>query len=234
MQPASTAMSAHRRAHENNRVEDTKGADAPTRRQDTAQKETTQKETAQIVAGVDEVGRGPLAGPVVAAAVVLPMGFDAHALADSKTLSPARRMTLAAQILAVCPVGIASLSAPEIDARNIHAASLEAMRRAIHALPVLPDLALVDGKFVPPGLPCAGRAVIGGDAKVKAIAAASIVAKVWRDAMMLEADKQYPGYGFARHAGYPTALHRAALMRLGLCALHRHSFGPCRALAEGT
>lgn len=180
------------------------------------------------LAGVDEVGRGPLAGPVVAAAVILPRGFDPHGIADSKTLSATRRASLAERITRHALIGIAFVPAPVIDIRNIHQATLLAMRRAVMALPILPDAVLCDGRFVPPGLPCPGEAIIKGDRKVLAIAAASIVAKVARDAMMEAAEKHFPGYGFARNAGYPAPVHRAALWTIGLCPLHRLSYAPCR------
>lgn len=183
------------------------------------------------IAGVDEVGRGPLAGPVVAAAVILPEGFDATGITDSKKLSAGRREALAARLLREAQVGLAYVPAPEIDRLNIHGATLLAMTRAIAALPMPPDAVLVDGKFVPDSLDCPGLAVIGGDARVAAIGAASIVAKVARDRLMAAADRHYPGYGFAGHAGYPTKAHRAALAERGLCPLHRLSYGPCRDLA---
>ncbi len=181
-------------------------------------------------AGVDEVGRGPLAGPVVAAAVILPETFDVAEITDSKKLSASRREILAARLLREAAVGIAYLPAPEIDRLNIHRATLAAMTRAIAALPETPDAVLIDGKFVPPELPCPGVAVIGGDARVAAIGAASIVAKVARDRLMTAADRHFPGYGFAGHAGYPTPSHKTALARNGLCPLHRLSYAPCRAL----
>ncbi len=185
---------------------------------------------ARFLAGVDEVGRGPLAGPVVAAAVILPAGFSCDDLADSKALRPARRRELAERIRNHCAVAIASLPAPEIDRLNIRAASLEAMRRAVLALPVEPDFALIDGRDVPPGLPCPAEAFIKGDANVAAIAAASIIAKVARDAMMMKAAEEFPGYGFDNHMGYGAPAHLAALAGKGLTPLHRRSFAPCRAL----
>lgn len=184
------------------------------------------------VAGVDEVGRGPLAGPVVAAAVILPQGFDPAGITDSKALSPKRRAAAALRILKAAQVGLAYVPAPRIDALNIHHATLLAMARAIAALPCTPDAVLVDGKFVPPDLGIPGLAVVGGDARVLAIAAASIVAKEARDALMRAADARYPGYGFATSAGYPSPGHRAALPLLGLTPLHRLSYAPCRALVE--
>jgi ribonuclease HII len=180
------------------------------------------------IAGVDEVGRGPLAGPVVAAAVILPAGFDASEIRDSKTLNASRRARLAEHVIRHAEVGLAYVPAPAIDRLNIHNATLLAMRQAILALPTIPDNVLCDGRFVPPGLPSSGKVIIRGDSLVAAIAAASIVAKVARDRMMEAAEKRFPGYGFAAHAGYPTRHHLAALERLGPCPLHRMSFGPCR------
>jgi ribonuclease HII len=185
------------------------------------------------IAGVDEVGRGPLAGPVVAAAVILPPGFDAQGITDSKKLAPKRRAVLAARILAEAEVGLAYVPAPLIDALNIHHATLLAMRRAIAALPRTPDGVLVDGKFVPPHLLMPGLAVVKGDSRVLAIAAASIVAKEARDALMQEAEKRFPGYGLGPSAGYPTPRHKAALKTLGLTPLHRLSYAPCRAVSGG-
>ena len=180
------------------------------------------------VAGVDEAGRGPLAGPVFAAAVVLPDGHGL-AVADSKRLSAARRERLALGIKETA-VGwaVAHVEAAEIDALGIHAASLLAMSRALSALPLRPDLALVDGRFVPEcDINC--RAVVGGDASEPPISAASILAKVARDAVLVELDRLYPQYGFARHKGYPTAAHRTALERHGPCPEHRRSYAPVRA-----
>lgn len=185
------------------------------------------------LAGVDEVGRGPLAGPVVAAAVILPPGFSPEGLNDSKKLSACKREALAALILKNAHVGLAYVPAPEIDRLNIRQASLLAMRRAVFALPIFPDAVLIDGRDVPPGLDLTqkrfpAKAIIKGDAKVAAIAAASVVAKVARDFMMVQAAKHFPGYGFEKHAGYPTEAHRESLKILGLSPLHRRSFGPCK------
>jgi ribonuclease HII len=180
------------------------------------------------IAGVDEVGRGPLAGPVVAAAVILHPDRPIDGLADSKTLSAARRERLAREIQASAQAWALGRAEPdEIDALNILQASLLAMARAVAALPQPPDEILVDGSHLPP-VACAARAIVGGDASVPAISAASILAKVARDAEMLALDAQYPQYGFARHKGYPTAEHLAALRVHGACALHRRSFAPVR------
>lgn len=188
---------------------------------------------ASRLAGIDEVGRGPLAGPVVAACVVLPADFPVHRLDDSKKLSPARRQGLAELIRAQAAVGLASLPAGRIDSLNILQASLHAMRHALLALPVQPDFVLVDGNRLPPDLPCPAEAVVKGDARVACIAAASIIAKVARDAMMEQAARLYPGYGFERHMGYGVPDHLAALRAKGLTPLHRRSFAPCRLVAEG-
>lgn len=183
-----------------------------------------------IVAGVDEAGRGPWAGPVVTAAVVLDPDATPDGLNDSKKLSEIQRAALFDAILATSHVAIASASAPTIDAINIRAATLAAMTRAVKALPISPSHALIDGRDVPPGLPCPGAALIKGDGRIAAISAASIVAKVMRDRMMIRMDKLYPGYGFAKHKGYGTAVHQEALQTLGPCPLHRLSFKPIAAL----
>ncbi len=181
----------------------------------------------RVVAGLDEVGRGPLAGPVVAAAVVLDPARIPDGLADSKALSPARRERLAAEIFATAQVGIGTASAATIDALNIRGATLAALCRAFHALPCRPDLALVDGRDLP-DLPCAGEAIVKGDATVASIAAAAIVAKVVRDSMMARLGAHLPAFGFERHAGYPTAEHLQALRQGGPSAFHRLTFAPCR------
>ncbi len=184
--------------------------------------------TVESEAGVDEAGRGPLAGPVVAAAVILAPGIDIEGLADSKTLSRARRERLAAEIRRdALAWGVACASAAEIDRLNVLQASLLAMRRALARLGVMPALALIDGRHCP-RLALPVRAVVDGDARVPSIGAASILAKVYRDHLMLRLDRRYPQYGFARHKGYATASHLRALRRFGACPLHRRSFAPVR------
>jgi ribonuclease HII len=183
-----------------------------------------------LVCGVDEAGRGPLAGPVYAAAVILDRRRLIRGLDDSKRLSDAVRLALAEQIrMRSLAWAIASASAAEIDALNILQASLLAMRRAIEALKVTPDRVLVDGSHCP-AIAMPVRAVVGGDAKVNAISAASILAKTARDAEMLRWHECYPQYGFDRHKGYPTPEHLAALRRHGPCELYRRSFAPVQAL----
>ena len=179
------------------------------------------------VVGVDEVGRGPLAGPVVVAAVILER--EIPGLADSKALSAAARVALAALVRRHGRVALAAASVAEIERLNILGATLLAMRRAVHRLGVRPGLVLVDGNRGP-DLDCPMRCVVGGDATVPAISAASIVAKVTRDALMARLAGRHPGYGWERNAGYPTREHLAALARLGLNRHHRRGFGPCAAL----
>jgi ribonuclease HII len=178
------------------------------------------------VVGVDEVGRGPLAGPVTAAAVRLDPARIPAGLADSKKLTDTRRRVLCAQILACAEVGIGHATVEEIDSLNILRASHLAMCRAIAALPTPPDFALIDGNLLPRDLPCAGKAVIRGDARALSIAAASIVAKVTRDCVMEDLAQQFPGYGWDRNAGYPTKEHQLALQNLGVTPHHRRSFRP--------
>ena len=182
-----------------------------------------------LVAGVDEAGRGPLAGPVVAAAVILDELAPVDGLADSKVLSPRRRELLFEQIRAhaLC-FSIASASVEEIDRLNILQATLLAMRRAVQGLRLLPHRVVVDGNRVPL-LPMTVAAVNKGDSKVAAISAASILAKVQRDRWCADLHDQFPHYGFATHKGYSTAEHLAALQRHGPCAAHRRSFAPVRA-----
>ena len=177
-----------------------------------------------MIAGVDEAGRGPLAGPVVAAAVILCEGGIAG-LDDSKKLSPKHRAALEAQILARCAVGIGEASVEEIDAINILQATFLAMTRAVEALSVEPVSVLVDGNRLPRWRYTA-QAVIGGDAIHPCISAASIIAKEHRDRIMIAADAQYPGYGWTSNKGYGSAAHLDALQRLGPTPLHRRSFAP--------
>jgi len=185
-----------------------------------------------LVAGVDEAGRGPLAGPVVAACVVLDPKRPIAGLADSKQLSPQRRTLLAAQIRDRARAwSVASASPSEIDEHNILRATLLAMARAVEGLGLLPDEVLVDGLHCP-AVSCRARAVVKGDATVPSISAASILAKTDRDAMMDALHERFPGYGFDRHRGYPTPEHVEALRRLGPTEVHRRSFAPVRAAFE--
>ena len=180
-----------------------------------------------LICGVDEAGRGPLAGSVVAAAVILDPAKPIAGLADSKKLSAVRREQLALQIRSnALAWAIGEASAAEIDEINILQATFLAMRRAIGALSLMPTLALIDGNRIPPGLICRAEAIIKGDAKEPAISAASILAKTHRDAQLVELDKQYPQYGFARHMGYPTPAHLEALRQYGPSPAHRQSFAP--------
>ena len=182
-----------------------------------------------LIAGVDEAGRGPLAGPVIAAAVILDPACPIAGLADSKQLSAVRREQLAAEIRTKALAwALGRAEVAEIDRINILQASLLAMQRAVAALSIVPDQALVDGNRCP-RLACPCRAIIRGDATVPAISAASILAKVARDAEMGELHEHYPQYGFSQHKGYPTAAHRDALRRFGPCPEHRRSFAPVAA-----
>lgn len=184
----------------------------------------------ECMAGVDEAGRGPLAGPVVVAAVILDPARPIDGLADSKQLSATRREQLYALIVE-CALAhaIVRVEAAEIDRVNILNATLAGMTRALQALPIAPALALIDGNRLPDALPCAARAIIGGDASEPAISAASILAKVARDRILCGYESRWPGYGFAQHKGYPTPGHLEALARLGPCPEHRRSFAPVRA-----
>ena len=187
--------------------------------------------TEALVAGVDEAGRGPLAGPVVVAAVILDPSRPLEGLADSKQLAEAQRDALAPQIRAAALAwSVVMVEVDEIERLNILGATLAGMTRALQALSIAPTLALIDGNRLPKELPCPARAIIGGDASEAAISAASILAKTARDALMGELDARHPGYGFARHKGYPTPEHLAALERLGPCAIHRRGFAPVRRL----
>lgn len=179
------------------------------------------------VAGVDEAGRGPLAGPVVAAAVVLDRDCIPAGLDDSKVLTPARRAELAAALLGCARVGVGIASVEEIDELNILWATMLAMTRAVEALGLAPAMVLVDGNRCPKWH-WPSEAVVGGDARCLSIAAASIVAKVHRDAMMRDYDAAWPGYGWASNKGYAAPDHRAALKRLGPTPIHRKSFAPVR------
>ncbi|SHH44904.1 ribonuclease HII [Cognatishimia maritima] len=181
---------------------------------------------ATSVVGVDEVGRGPLAGPVMAAAVVLNPEHIPEGLNDSKKLGVKRRELLYVQILETADVGFGEASVEEIDEINILQASLLAMQRAVHNLTTLPDYALVDGKFIPKALNIPAEGVVKGDAKSVSIAAASIVAKIRRDQRMESLAQQFPGYGWERNAGYPTPEHKEAIHRLGITPHHRRSFKP--------
>jgi ribonuclease HII len=186
------------------------------------------------VAGVDEAGRGPLAGPVVVAAVILDPRRAIAGLADSKVLSARRRESLASTIReSALAWSICVVEAEEIDRLNILAATLAGMSRALTALTLRPVLALIDGNRLPTDLPCPGRAIVGGDACEPAISAASILAKTERDRLMIALDTRFPGYGFDRHKGYPTAAHVLALQSLGPCPEHRRSFAPVRDALSG-
>jgi ribonuclease HII len=194
---------------------------------------TFQKPTAQLLCGVDEAGRGPLAGSVFAAAVVLNPGRRINGLADSKLLSEAVRRKLSQRIRdRAIAWAIASASVEEIDRINILQASLLAMRRAIEALDMEPEEVCIDGLHIPRGLSFKCRAIVKGDQLVAAISAASILAKVARDAEMTLMDERYPGYGFANHKGYPTPEHLAALQVFGPCEIHRRTFEPVQVLLQ--
>lgn len=184
----------------------------------------------ELVCGVDEAGRGPLAGPVYAAAVMLAPDAPIGGLADSKKLSPTRREELAIEIKARAAAwSVAYASVEEIDALNILQATLLAMRRAVEGLPRAPQQVLIDGLHCP-RLRVPARAIVRGDSSVPAISAASILAKTERDRIMLELHERYPCYGFDRHKGYPTASHIAALQAHGVSSVHRRSFAPVRHL----
>lgn len=188
----------------------------------------------KLVAGVDEAGRGPLAGPVVAAAVILPGGCAIDGLRDSKKLSAAGRERLAMVIRerAVC-WSIQCARVEEIDALNVLNATMLAMQRAVNGLLLRPSLAKVDGDRAP-GLRCRVETIIGGDDREVSISAASVLAKVYRDALMVRMDELYPGYGFAQHKGYGTRLHLEALQAKGATVAHRRSFLPVRKALEQT
>jgi len=186
----------------------------------------------ELIAGIDEVGRGPLAGPVIAAAVILDPARIPQGLADSKKLSEKRREQLAVEIRdSALSWALGRCEVAEIDDINILQASLLAMKRAVESLDVQPVHALVDGSKLP-DLACSAEAIVQGDSKVAAISAASILAKVARDAEMLELHARYPQFGFDQHKGYPTATHRAALIEHGPCPEHRRSYRPVREALE--
>jgi ribonuclease HII len=182
------------------------------------------------LAGIDEAGRGPWAGPVACAAVILDYDNLPAGLADSKALKPAERERLNDEILESAEVALAFAAPRSIDAKNIRAATLSAMAQAAIGLARSPAACLIDGRDVPPGLPCPGQSAIKGDARILCIAAASIVAKTARDRLMAKMGAHWPAYGFAGHKGYGTAAHAAALSDKGPCRLHRVSFRPIRAL----
>ena len=185
------------------------------------------------IAGVDEAGRGPLAGPVVVAAVILDPSRPIEGLADSKQLSSRKRETLYALIVErTLAHAIACIEAGEIDRINILQATLQGMARALETLPIQPTLALIDGNRLPRSLPCPARAIVRGDATEPAISAASILAKVTRDRILCDYETRWPGYGFAQHKGYPSPAHLEALRRLGPCPEHRRSFAPVRAVCH--
>ncbi|MEO1679101.1 MAG: ribonuclease HII [Pseudomonadota bacterium] len=183
---------------------------------------------ARRIAGVDEVGRGPLAGPVTVAAVILDRASVPEGIDDSKALTPRRRAALAAALHASAEVAIVHISVADIDRLNILQATMEGMRRALGALSAPPCHALIDGSRLPEALPCPATGLVKGDARSVSIAAASIVAKVARDALMVELAQQHPGYGWDHNAGYATEMHRSALRNLGPTPHHRRSFAPVR------
>jgi ribonuclease HII len=178
-----------------------------------------------LIAGIDEAGRGPLAGPVVASAVVVKNAGFTERIDDSKKLSPAKREKALPEIYSFCDVGIGISSVEEIDRHNIFNATLLAMRRAVRKLPRTPDFLLIDGKMNV-DLPQPRQYLTSGESKSLSIACASIVAKVFRDRMMCDADADFPAYGFRKHKGYGTKAHMEAIRRHGLCLFHRKSFGP--------
>ncbi|MBL9118050.1 MAG: ribonuclease HII [Verrucomicrobiaceae bacterium] len=180
-----------------------------------------------IVCGVDEVGRGPLAGPVCAAAVILPLGFEHQMLNDSKKLTEKQREKIYEELTGMHGVvwALSLVDAQEIDRLNILQASREAMRRAVSSLSLIPNMALIDGLPVP-DFPVPQRAIVKGDSISLSIAAASVIAKVTRDRLMLEWAERFPHYGFDVHKGYPTPRHLEALAKHGPCEIHRRSFGP--------
>ena len=191
------------------------------------------EQTQILLAGVDEVGRGPLAGPVVAAAVILPDDYQLSGLNDSKKLSEKKRQQLAVAIKEQAVAwSLARMEWHEVDALNVLQASLVAMQKAVDGLSLQPDKVLVDGNQIPK-MRFPVEAIVGGDSLVPAISAASILAKVVRDEEMIHLDTVYPGYGFARHKGYPTKQHLQALQELGITPIHRRSFAPVKNILKG-
>lgn len=189
----------------------------------------------QFIAGVDEVGRGPLAGPVVAAAVILDPNNPIEGLMDSKKLTEKRREILAEEIKdKALAWAIARVDIDVIDEINILQASLRAMAISVTDLNQQPDFVMIDGNKIPSNLTIPAEAVVKGDDRVPCISAASIIAKVARDQEMVEMDKVYPGYGLAKHKGYPTKVHMEALQQLGITKIHRRSFGPVKKLLAAT
>ena len=188
----------------------------------------------EIIAGVDEVGRGPLAGPVTAAAVILDPNNIPTGLNDSKALSAKKRKVLYDLILQYCRVGVVHVSVEDIDRINILQASLLAMGQAIAQLDPSPSFVLIDGNRIPAGLSVPTQAIVKGDAKSVSIAAASIVAKITRDRLMSDLARQNPGYGWDKNAGYPTKEHQLALQHLGVSPHHRRSFKPVHNILFGT
>jgi ribonuclease HII len=187
-----------------------------------------------LLAGTDEAGRGPLAGEVVAAAVILDPARPIIGLADSKKLSEKKREALFVEIQEkALAYGIASATIEEIDEINILHASMLAMSRAVALLSIVPEHVLVDGNRIPPNLPCSAEAVVKGDARQAAISAASILAKVTRDRDIVQAAQIYPEYGFEKHKGYPTAQHLEAIRLHGITPIHRRSFAPVKKILEG-
>ncbi len=189
--------------------------------------ETMSQKGYQAICGVDEVGRGPLAGPVVAAALIMPMDLEIEGLDDSKKLTHLQRVRIFEEIVdlgLICSIG--AIDNEDIDKINIHKASLMAMRKAVTGLKQAPDFILVDGKFTIPNINYPQLAIVSGDSRCKAIAAASIVAKVTRDRMMDKMQALYPAFSFAKHKGYPTQAHLEELEASGPCEIHRKSFKP--------
>jgi ribonuclease HII len=221
-------QSSPRRGEEANVLCHVAAPDSPVRK-----RTRSSPKIARLVAGVDEAGRGPLAGPLAVAAVILDPRHRIDGLDDSKKLTPARREALYAQIVQrALAWHVVLVEVEEIDRINIFQATMAGMCRAVAGLQPLAHEALVDGNQLPRALPCPGRAIVGGDALEPAISAASIIAKVTRDRLMCVLDGQHPGYGFAHHKGYSTPEHLAALVQLGPCTLHRRSFAPVRVLLD--